>query len=101
MQATAPDATRCFNWVSVGYFDEYLWHRPKGDVDSGPWIKVESFKNEIGIRKYYNRIRMEATDGTPFTTHKVILKHLGVGTYEYRVGRADAMVIQVNLLVIL
>ena len=41
MQATAPDATRCFNWVSVGYFDEYLWHRPKGDSDSGPWTKVE------------------------------------------------------------
>lgn len=89
-QATAPDASRCFNWVSVGYFDEYLWHRPKGETDDGPWIKVESFKNETGVRKYYNRIRMEATDGTPFTTHKVILQHLGVGTYEYRVGRADA-----------
>nr|DAN43600.1 MAG TPA: metallophosphatase domain protein [Caudoviricetes sp.] len=89
-QATAPDASRCFNWVSVGYFDEYLWHRPKGETDDGPWVKVESFKNETGVRKYYNRIRMEATDGTPFTTHKVILQHLGVGTYEYRVGRADA-----------
>lgn len=90
LQATAPNATRCFNWVSVGYFDEYLWHRPKGSTDEGPWTKVESFKNETGIRKYYNRIRMEATDGTPFTTHKVILKNLSVGTYEYRVGRADA-----------
>lgn len=89
-QATAPNATRCFNWVSVGYFDEYLWHRPKGSSGEGPWTKVESFKNETGVRKYYNRIRMEATDGTPFTTHKVILKNLGVGTYEYRVGRADA-----------
>ena len=89
-QATAPNATRCFNWVSVGYFDEYLWHRPKGSSGEGPWTKVESFKNETGVRKYYNRIRMEATDGTPFTTHKVILKNLSVGTYEYRVGRADA-----------
>lgn len=89
-QATAPNATRCFNWVSVGYFDEYLWYKSKGSSGEGPWTKVESFKNETGVRKYYNRIRMEATDGTPFTTHKVILKNLGVGTYEYRVGRADA-----------
>lgn len=89
-QATAPNATRCFNWVSVGYFDEYLWYKSKGSSGEGPWTKVKSFKNETGVRKYYNRIRMEATDGTPFTTHKVILKNLGVGTYEYRVGRADA-----------
>lgn len=87
IQATAPNATRCFNWVSVGYYDEYLWYKAQG-TDS--WIKVESFKNETGVRKYYNRIRMEATDGTPFTTHKVIVKNLNAGTYEYKVGRADA-----------
>lgn len=85
IQATAPNATRCFNWVSVGYYDEYLWYCSKG---SNTWIKVESFKNETGIRKYYNRIRMEATDGTAFTSHKVIVKNLSAGTYQYKVGRA-------------
>lgn len=84
IQATGPGATRCFNWVSVGYYDEFLWYRKKGDTT---WIKQESFKSETGIRKYYNRIRMEATDGTPFTTHKMIVKNLDAGVYEYKVGR--------------
>lgn len=94
------DATRCFNWVSVGYYDEYLWYRAHLSDDSyTSWIKVESFKNETGVRKYYNRIRAITTDGTPFTSHKVILKnlgetkdtHTGVYTdyYEYYVGRDD------------
>lgn len=85
IQATAPGATRCFNWVSVDYYDEYLWFTVKGDTN---WTKVESFKNETGVRQYYNRIRMEATDGTPFTSHKVILKNLDARTYQYKVGRA-------------
>lgn len=83
-------ATRCFNWVSVGYFDEYLWHRPKSHTEEPySWTRVESFKNETGVRKYYNRIRMEATDGTPFTTHKAIATFLS-GEHEYCVGRAGA-----------
>ena len=86
IQATAPNATRCFNWISVGYYDEYLMYKLQS---SDEWIKVESFKNETGIRKYYNRIRMEATDGTAFTSHKVIIKNLAAGTYEYKVYRND------------
>lgn len=83
-------ATRCFNWVSVGYFDEYLWHRLKSHTEEPySWTRVESFKNETGVRKYYNRIRMEATDGTPFTTHKAIATFLS-GEHEYCVGRAGA-----------
>lgn len=86
IQATAPNATRCFNWTSIGYYDEYIWYKLKSNSN---WIKVESFKNETGVRKYYNRIRMEATDKTAFTTHKVIIKNLSVGIYEYKIGRAD------------
>lgn len=89
IQATAPNATRCFNWVSVGYYDEYLWYRKK---ESSNWTKVESFKNETGVRKYYNRVRMEATDGTAFTTHKVIIKNLSSGEYEYKIGRDDVYI---------
>lgn len=83
-KATSPNASRCFNWISVDYYDEFLWYKKK---DSDEWTKVESFKNESGNRKYYNRIRSEATDGTPFTVHKVIVKDLDEGSYEYKVGR--------------
>lgn len=89
---TAPTASRCFNWVSVGYYDEYLWYRKvSSDGTSSEWTKVESFKNETGVRKYYNRIRAITTDGTPFTAHKVVLKNLGATDkyYEYYVGRDD------------
>ena len=87
IQATAPNATRCFNWISQEYHDEFIWYRKQGDSE---WTQVESFKNEIGHRAYYNRIRSEFTDGTPFVTHKVIIKNLGAGTYEYKVGRDDS-----------
>ena len=94
------DASRCFNWVSVGYYDEYLWYRAyRSDGSYTNWTKVESFKNETGVRKYYNRIRAITTDGTPFTTHKVILTNLGEQYdthtrdkniyYEYYVGRDE------------
>ena len=93
IQATAPNATRCFNWISVGYYDEYLYYKLKSSED---WIKVESFKSETGVRKYYNRIRMEATDGTAFTTHKVIIKNLSAGEYEYKIGRDDSYMSEIR-----
>lgn len=86
-RGTGPDATRCFNWVSVGYYDEYLFWRKEGDA---AWTKTESFKNETGVRKYYNRIRAITTDGTPFTTHKAIIHNLNKGTYEYYVAREES-----------
>ena len=33
--------TRCFNWISCGAFDEYLWVRKKDDTT---WKKFESYK---------------------------------------------------------
>ena len=97
--STVNDATRCFNWLSVGYYDEYLWLRAKLTNDSyTDWQKIESFKSETGVRKYYNRIRAITTDGTAFTSHKVIVKNLGVKSdiegvnieyYEYYVGRDE------------
>lgn len=82
--ALAPNATRCFNWVSVGYYEEYIYWRKKGGTD---WGKRASYSKETGVRKYYNRIRAITTDGTPFTTHKIILYGLEYGTYEFYVGR--------------
>ena len=43
-------ATRCFNWVSKGRHDEYIWIRTKGSQEWG--VAYESFKNETGVRKY-------------------------------------------------
>ena len=86
IQATAHNANRCFNWISTEYHDEFLWYKKQGESE---WNKVESFKNESGIRKYYNRIRSEFTDGTAFTTHKVIIKNLSAGVYDYKVVRDE------------
>ena len=79
-------ATRCFNWVSKGYYDEYLWYRKK--EDGYPWIRLESCKNSVDdIEKYYNRIRQESSDGTVFTAHKLVLRGLDAGEYEYTCGK--------------
>jgi hypothetical protein len=38
--------TRCFNWLSAGKYDEYLFIRKKGDTK---WNKFESY-----TKKTYN-----------------------------------------------
>lgn len=87
-------ATRCFNWVSVGYYDEYIEIRKKGTSE---WTKYYSIteknsSNSATINKFidhYKRLRWMASDGTLVTTHKCIVSGLTKGTYEYRVGRDD------------
>lgn len=102
--------TRCFNWISVGYYDEYIWIRKDGEeyVEGG---KYESFKkedfNSEGIsmnanrpdghknwtNKIYNRIRSITTDGTPFTVHKFIKdfeEPADTQKYYYKCGREGA-----------
>lgn len=85
-------ATRCFNWISVGYYDEYIEIRAKGTTE---WTKHYSItekdsSNSDNIKKFidhYKRLRWTASDGTLVTTHKCIVNGLTKGTYEYRVGR--------------
>ena len=78
-------ATRCFTWVSKGYYDEYLWYRKKGETT---WICNESIKNSTDdIEKYYNRICQEYTNGSVFTSHKLIIRGLEHGSYEYTCGK--------------
>ena len=51
--------TRCFNWISCGVFDEYLWVRKRnGDDSVGDWMKFESYKktNEIVIENNENNL---------------------------------------------
>lgn len=110
IQATYKDAghpaTRCFNWNSVGYYDEYVWFKKKTDSE---WTRVESYKagvNYVELNRatdprcikdpnhsyydLYTRIRWETFYGAPITTHKVMITGLVAGVYEYKVGRADA-----------
>lgn len=96
MQATdnGSGATRCFNWVSVGYYEEYIEWRKIGETK---WNRQLSYvpndpNNDENINKfinYYKRLRWCASDGTWVTTHKTIIKGLTKGEYEYRVGREN------------
>lgn len=102
--------TRCFNWISAGVFDEYIWIRKSG---SSKWYRYESYKSSgeynddpsaLITRKTYSQ---EITDAAysriintlpaseiVYTAHKLIL-NIGSGnvstptTYEYVAGRAD------------
>ena len=90
--------TRCFTWVSVGYYDEYLQVTTTSGDYSNP-TQIESFysgdgRSTINNRgnAIYNRIRWITTDGMSVTTHKVIADFTQptAGTtqkYYYRVGR--------------
>ena len=91
-------ATRCFNWVSFGYNNEYIEYRLKGNQN---WIKKYSISednyqteyagdsNVATFIKIYNRIKWLSTNNTPVTTHKAIIRNLTQGVYEYRVGREN------------
>lgn len=88
-------ATRCFNWVSEGYADEYLFYRLSGAASG--FTKIESITKDnykatyedIDLAQYYFRKQHEATNGQVFTTHKLIVRGLHAGTYEYYVGKAN------------
>ena len=90
--------TRCFTWVSVGYYNEYIQiSTTSGDYSAA--TQYESFKSGDGRastnnrnNSYYDRIRWITTDGTSVTTHKIILDFTTptagtTTTYYYRVGR--------------
>ena len=108
--------TRCFNWISCGSFDEYLWVRKKGEND---WKSFESYKKTSGVeiednsnkntteivKKEFNSIVNNAVyaritsrfpgNNVLFTAHKVIIDLPKLKdsddpvVYEYVVGRAD------------
>lgn len=42
------NTTRCFNWISGGLFDEFIWVRKKGTTE---WSRFESYKNNATIDK--------------------------------------------------
>lgn len=111
-------ATRCFNWVSKGYYDEFIWCKKLNnandilsytikDVDNS-WTCVESYtgkddevinsNNNNGYHGYYDkskdgqyyyRIKRETTGKELCTSHKVILRKLEQGTYAYVCGKKN------------
>jgi hypothetical protein len=103
--------TRCFNWISCGAFDEYLWVRRQGETN---WKSFESYtktnseivqKTGDVVRKEFipsvnNAVYARITSRFPgnnvlFTSHKVIIDLTPLTedaepvVYEYVVGRAD------------
>ena len=103
--------TRCFNWISCGAFDEYLWVRKQGDIkwkSFASYTKTDSQieqKSGYIVRKEFipsvnNAVYARMTSRFPgnnvlFTSHKVIIDLTPLGendtpvVYEYVVGRAD------------
>lgn len=104
-------ATRCFNWLSVGYYNEYVkLTYPNGEVKY-----FESFKNtnqdiytgqqditfsvsdnhynddnsRFSYKNIYDRYRTFTTSGVPFTVHKLIIDGLTEGIYKYQVGKEE------------
>ena len=85
-------ATRCFNWVSVGYYDEFIEYRKKGTTT---WNRLYSYikndaTNTSAVNKfieYYQRLRWCTSYGVWVTSHKRIVHNLSAGIYEYRIGR--------------
>ena len=88
-----PTTTRCFNWISPGSKDEFVFWRKKG---TNSWNVKESYKEGDGkdpelrniVQQFangdtynmhvpiYDRIQWETSGGTFVTTHKCIVKGL-------------------------
>jgi hypothetical protein len=107
-----PYTTRCFNWISGGLFDEYVFIKDLND--NTIWHKFESYKDgdesktqEVGdlkrkefnnadiINCIYKRMtgRFPAAN-TQYTSHKCIINIVTSAVnspteYTYIVGRAD------------
>ena len=87
-------ATRCFNWVSVGRYNEYIIYRKLGESE---WKKVYSITSNDSTNPdyiknyidYYDRLNWTASDGTRVTSHKCIIKGLTAGEYEFYIKRDD------------
>ena len=103
--------TRCFNWISCGAFDEYLWVRKQGETNWKSFASYTKTNSQIEqktgniVRKEFepsvnNAVYARITNRFPgnnvlFTSHKVIIDLTPLVetdspvVYEYVVGRAD------------
>ena len=104
--------TRCFNWISAGQFDEFVWLRPQGSSSwtsrfesykaggsekdaAGDMTRVDYLDNpDLRAAAYERLYGTFPADGTQYTSHKCIVKAVATSpvspvVYEYVVGRAD------------
>lgn len=116
-QEDGEGATRCFNWVSKGQYDEKLWYIKKGSGDSADnwwenhdendWTRSDYVEEPEFIgddesnlvynaKYYYNDIVQEYTDGTVFTAHKRVISGFTAGTYAYKAGQSFDKTNEVN-----
>ena len=102
--------TRCFNWISVGVYDEYIYLRKQGTEE---WTKISSYtkQDEVSITfpkkksfnnfDIYDNIYKRITgrfpgDNTLYTAHKVVVQvrrdsPTTPEIWEYKVGRDGYM----------
>ena len=92
-------ADRCFNWISVGFYDEYVEYKRLDDTE---WNKIHSIE-KVGNYPYnkeypedsvistyidvYDRQRWYTIDDICVTTHKAIIRGLESDSYIYRICR--------------
>ena len=103
--------TRCFNWISCGSFDEYLWVRKQGETNWKSFASYTKTDSQITqktgniVRREFipsvnNAVYARITGRFPgnnvlFTSHKVVIDLTPLAetaspvVYEYVVGRAD------------
>ena len=103
--------TRCFNWISCGAFDEYLWVRKQGETKWNRFASYAKTNTQIEqkagtiVRREFipsvnNAVYARITSRFPgnnvlFTSHKVVIDLTPLSdddnpvVYEYVVGRAD------------
>lgn len=85
-------ATRCFNWISVGYYNEFVEIKKTTDTTWTKYESITSYNATSDQKKFidhYQRLRWMTSDGTLVTTHKCIISGLTAGDYEYRITRED------------
>ena len=70
--------TRCFNWISVGTYDEYVWVRQKGTPD---WTRIQSYWNcdtdtggngEIYRKEFNERLTPSSNDYPGMTVRELV-----------------------------
>ena len=77
-------STRRFNWISTANREEKLYYRLKGQNSWGAGILSDSETN-------YNDLSISnSDDNISFRVHKVSIKDLTAGTYEWCVGNIDS-----------
>jgi hypothetical protein len=103
---------RAFNWISVGYHDEYIWIRQKGssvwsnhfesytnvdtaNTQSSTYPRRKEYSKEVNNIIYSRIVNRFPADNTQYTSHKCVINVVSSAvtspqTWEYVVGRPDA-----------